>query len=271
MARSCCSAKIQPLTNRYRNIGVPKGRVAEPGAKPRGSSIEEVRTNERERFLSRLFQRGRTEYKEYGEAGGWREQRVGSRMGREEETGSETTGESREETGCSSPDSRYLITDIASPLAPPPPLFLPHPEQMFAPRCRGQIAARSNGRLVLQGTASCLPSDTRCTHTHTHTRARARTCIHNKDIALIACDFMWISKEALSGNRLFSVRKFAFVREHFLRQCRLQGRCAFVTPGETYRTSGVLTSSSCVSELMGLINVSPYSLHPSTLLYYFNG
>lgn len=81
-------------------------------------------------------------------------------MGQGEETGIETTKKSRKETRRGSPGTCYLIIDIVLLLVPPLPLFFPCPEQMFAAHCRGQIAVRSNGRLVLQGTASCLPSGT---------------------------------------------------------------------------------------------------------------
>lgn len=124
---------------------------------------------------------------------------------------------------------------------------------MFAPRCRGQIAARSNGRLVLQGTASCLPSGTPWTRIHTC------TCIHNTSILLIARDFG--SRKKLSGSRLSSVRKFASVRVYRALPSKVTRGMRFRnTPGEMYRTSDAPTSSSCLNELMGLINVriSPY-------------
>lgn len=178
-----------------------------------------------------LFQGGGTstkEHKEYSETGGWRGQRDGSReRGRGKvdgkETGTETsTGRGGRVQG--SPDSRYLITDIASPFAPPPlpsrrrPLFLYRPEQMFAPRCRGQIAAWTNGRPVLQGTASCLPTVTPRIHTREHT---LNTLRQSRTIPRG-------SQKKLSGGResgwLFA-RKFASIAytERFLRRCRLQG------------------------------------------------
>lgn len=133
-----------------------------------------------------------------------------------EETGIETTGESGEETGCSSPDSRYLITDIASP-PPSPPLFLPRPEQMFAPRCRGQIAARGNGSC--REPASCLPSGIPRVHT-VYTRACATQAGHRADRARFHAD------PERSYPAVGSLHPFACT-VHFLRQCRLQGGCAF--------------------------------------------
>lgn len=138
----------------------------------RGSSNE--RTSEA-LVEARLFQRGRTEYKEYTARSGAEEDKEnGSRGWADEAGGRDRNWNKRREGGKrpGAPDSRYLITDIASPLAPPSPplpLFHPRPEQMFAPRCRGQIAAQTNGRPVLQGTASCLPLGTLRVHTDTHT------------------------------------------------------------------------------------------------------
>lgn len=45
--------------------------------------------------------------------------------------------------GRSSPDSCYLITDIASLPFAFRPGFVPRPEQMFAPCCRGQIVVQT--------------------------------------------------------------------------------------------------------------------------------
>jgi len=89
-------------------------------------------------FKPRLFQRGRTEYKEYNQTSGLKRTKRRVTDGRRGRNRTETTGERRD--GCSSSDSRYLIIDIASLLVPSLPLFLPHPEQMFAPCCCEQIA-----------------------------------------------------------------------------------------------------------------------------------
>lgn len=149
---------------------------------------------------------------------------------------------------------------------------------MFAPRCRGQIAARTNGRLVLQGTASCLPSGTPRVHTHTYihtsyiyTHRHAHIEYkYRADRARFHAD-PERSYPGVDYPPFGSLRPFACT-EHFLWQDRqvTKGMRFRNTPGETYCTSGVLTSSSCLSELMGLINVyvSPYSLHPSTLLFH---
>lgn len=189
----------------------------------------------------------------YCEVGGGlkRTKRTGHGDGRWEtwsgrDRGTETCAEKERERGKrpGAPDSRYLITDIASPLAPPPPsspLFHPRPEQMFAPRCRGQIAARTNGRPVLQETASCLPLGTLRVHTHTYMYIP----IFVKRAAPIARGPTRIPKEAIRSSVVIIItRSEVCVRSRapsaFYDDVRCKGMRFRSAPGETYRTSGAL-------------------------------
>lgn len=66
--------------------------------------------------------------------------------------------------GLGSPDSRYLITDIASLPYASRPGFAPCPEQMFAPHYRGQIVVQT-GRLPVCPWVCSGAKNTYTTHT----------------------------------------------------------------------------------------------------------
>lgn len=203
----CCSAKIQPLINRQRNIGNFE-RFAELGAKPRGFSIEEVRTNERARFLqeSGFFQRGRTVYKEYRGLRTKRGHGTGGRNRNWNNWGIERR-DWEQFTGQSLSYYRYRIATRATTAAFPPP--------SWTNVCAALPWTDSGATLdwVL------LPVCPRVHHTYIHAYVQASRWSRAISRG---------SRKKLFGYLAFgSLHPFACTK-HFLRQCSLQGGCTFV-------------------------------------------
>ena len=229
MIRDCCSAKIQPLTNWYRNISVLKGWAAEPGAKPQGSSIEEVRTNERERFLlqaqviskrkngvQRVQPSQRAE--ENKEKGHGRKERKKQNWN--------NRGEKRrvQFIGQSLSYYRYRIATCAFTTAFPPPSWTNVCTVLLWTDSGVKTGPAENRFLFALGYTAGAHIHTH-THTHTHTRARARahtyTWHKHADRARFHMD-LERSYPGVSYSPFRNLHPFTCT-EHFLRQYRFKG------------------------------------------------